>query len=165
MRRTETSAPPCFVLRRGRWAIEASLRRPCRRPSSGPGERLIDTTKPEAPLASVAVLHLPQRGHRHGQGPQDPTRHGRWQRCGRSRDRRRRRCHREDACKQRRSKRPCAGWVPAHRQVLTEVVILDRPQDAVAADLGVPVGTVKSRVFYGLRSLRKSLEAIGWSDD
>jgi RNA polymerase sigma-70 factor (ECF subfamily) len=54
---------------------------------------------------------------------------------------------------------------PEHRQVLVEVVILDRPQDAVAADLGVPVGTVKSRVFYGLRSLRKSLEAIGWSDD
>jgi RNA polymerase sigma-70 factor (ECF subfamily) len=54
---------------------------------------------------------------------------------------------------------------PEHRQVLIEVVILDRPQDAVAADLGVPVGTVKSRVFYGLRSLRKSLEAIGWTDD
>jgi RNA polymerase sigma-70 factor (ECF subfamily) len=54
---------------------------------------------------------------------------------------------------------------PEHRQVLTEVLILDRPQDAVAAELGVPVGTVKSRVFYGLRSLRKSLEAIGWNDD
>ena len=54
---------------------------------------------------------------------------------------------------------------PEHRYVLTEVLILDRPQDAVAAELGVPVGTVKSRVFYGLRSLRKSLEAIGWSDD
>ena len=54
---------------------------------------------------------------------------------------------------------------PEHRHVLIEVVILDRPQDAVAADLGVPVGTVKSRVFYGLRSLRKSLQEIGWSDD
>jgi RNA polymerase sigma-70 factor (ECF subfamily) len=54
---------------------------------------------------------------------------------------------------------------PEHRHVLIEVVILDRPQDAVAADLRVPVGTVKSRVFYGLRSLRKSLEAIGWNDD
>ena len=54
---------------------------------------------------------------------------------------------------------------PEHRHVLTEVLVLDRPQDAVAAELGVPVGTVKSRVFYGLRSLRKSLEAIGWSDD
>jgi RNA polymerase sigma-70 factor (ECF subfamily) len=54
---------------------------------------------------------------------------------------------------------------PEHRHVLIEVVLLDRPQDAVAADLGVPVGTVKSRVFYGLRSLRKSLQQIGWSDD
>jgi RNA polymerase sigma-70 factor (ECF subfamily) len=52
-----------------------------------------------------------------------------------------------------------------HRQVLIEVLVRDRPQDAVAADLGVPVGTVKSRVFYGLRSLRKSLQAIGWNDD
>jgi len=57
------------------------------------------------------------------------------------------------------------GVGPEHRHVLTEVVILDRPQDAVAAELGVPVGTVKSRVFYGLRSLRKSLQAIGWNDD
>jgi RNA polymerase sigma-70 factor, ECF subfamily len=54
---------------------------------------------------------------------------------------------------------------PEHRQVLVEVLIRDRSQDAVAADLGVPVGTVKSRVFYGLRSLRKSLEAIGWNDE
>jgi RNA polymerase sigma-70 factor (ECF subfamily) len=54
---------------------------------------------------------------------------------------------------------------PEHRQVLIEVVILDRPQEAVAAELGVPVGTVKSRVFYGLRSLRNSLQAIGWNDD
>jgi RNA polymerase sigma-70 factor (ECF subfamily) len=54
---------------------------------------------------------------------------------------------------------------PEHREVLIEVLVRDRPQDAVAADLGVPVGTVKSRVFYGLRSLRKSLQAIGWNDD
>ncbi len=54
---------------------------------------------------------------------------------------------------------------PEHRKVLIEVMLLDRPQEAVAADLGVPVGTVKSRVFYGLRSLRKSLQAIGWNDD
>jgi RNA polymerase sigma-70 factor (ECF subfamily) len=54
---------------------------------------------------------------------------------------------------------------PEHRQVLVEVLVRDRSQDAVAADLGVPVGTVKSRVFYGLRSLRKSLEAIGWHDE
>jgi RNA polymerase sigma-70 factor (ECF subfamily) len=54
---------------------------------------------------------------------------------------------------------------PEHRHVLVEVVIRDRPQDAVAADLGVPVGTIKSRLFYGLRSLRKSLLEMGWSDD
>jgi RNA polymerase sigma-70 factor (ECF subfamily) len=51
-----------------------------------------------------------------------------------------------------------------HRRVLVEVLILDRPQEAVAADLGVPVGTVKSRVFYGLRNLRKALHDMGWTD-
>ena len=66
-----------------------------------------------------------------------------------------------------------AGWTleealrrvgPEHRQVLIEVLIRDRPHEAVAADLDVPVGTVKSRVFYGLRSLRKSLLEMGWND-
>ena len=32
----------------------------------------------------------------------------------------------------------------------------------VAAELGVPVGTVKSRVYYALRALRLALEEMGW---
>jgi RNA polymerase sigma-70 factor (ECF subfamily) len=67
-----------------------------------------------------------------------------------------------------------AGWAleealrrigPEHRRVLIEVLVLDRPQDEVAVEFGVPVGTIKSRVFYGLRSLRKSLHEMGWNDD
>ena len=30
--------------------------------------------------------------------------------------------------------------------------------------LGVPVGTVKSRVYYGLKALRLALEELGWVD-
>ena len=31
-------------------------------------------------------------------------------------------------------------------------------------ELGVPEGTVKSRVYYGLRAMREALEAQGWRD-
>lgn len=51
-----------------------------------------------------------------------------------------------------------------HRTVLVEVHVRGRPYDELAADLGVPVGTVKSRVYYALRALRLALEELGWSD-
>jgi RNA polymerase sigma-70 factor (ECF subfamily) len=35
----------------------------------------------------------------------------------------------------------------------------------VADDLGVPVGTIKSRVYYALKAMRLALEELGWSDD
>jgi RNA polymerase sigma-70 factor (ECF subfamily) len=51
-----------------------------------------------------------------------------------------------------------------HRRVLVEVHLRNRPLADVAADLGVPVGTVKSRAYYALRSLRVVLEELGWTD-
>lgn len=51
-----------------------------------------------------------------------------------------------------------------HRRVLIETYYLGRPYAEVAADLGVPEGTVKSRVYYGLRALRVALEEIGYED-
>lgn len=51
-----------------------------------------------------------------------------------------------------------------HRRVLVEVHGRGRPYAEVAAELGIPAGTVKSRVYYGLRSLRGALEAQGWRD-
>ncbi|HEX6130273.1 MAG TPA: sigma-70 family RNA polymerase sigma factor [Actinomycetota bacterium] len=48
-----------------------------------------------------------------------------------------------------------------HRRVLTEVYYRARPYAEVAGELGVPVGTVKSRVYYGLRALRLALEEMG----
>ena len=51
-----------------------------------------------------------------------------------------------------------------HRRVLVEVHWRGRPYDEVADDLGIPAGTVKSRVYYGLRAMRTNLEAQGWRD-
>jgi RNA polymerase sigma-70 factor (ECF subfamily) len=51
-----------------------------------------------------------------------------------------------------------------HRHVLVEVHWRGRPYADVAADLGIPEGTVKSRVYYGLRAMRGALEAQGWRD-
>jgi RNA polymerase sigma-70 factor (ECF subfamily) len=49
----------------------------------------------------------------------------------------------------------------AHRLVLVETQLRGRSQAEVAAQLGVPEGTVKSRVYYGLRALRNVLEEMG----
>jgi RNA polymerase sigma factor (sigma-70 family) len=50
---------------------------------------------------------------------------------------------------------------PAHRDVLTETVLRDRTVNQAAEVLGIPVGTVKSRVYYALRALRIVLEERG----
>jgi RNA polymerase sigma-70 factor, ECF subfamily len=49
-----------------------------------------------------------------------------------------------------------------HRRVLIETYYRGRPYGEVAEELGVPEGTVKSRVYYGLRALRVALEEIGY---
>jgi len=51
---------------------------------------------------------------------------------------------------------------PEHRQVLIETYYRARPGREVAADLGIPEGTVRSRLFYALQSLRLTLEEMGW---
>jgi RNA polymerase sigma-70 factor (ECF subfamily) len=52
-----------------------------------------------------------------------------------------------------------------HRDALVEVHYKARPYQDVARELGVPVGTVKSRVYYALKAMRLALEELGWSDD
>jgi RNA polymerase sigma-70 factor, ECF subfamily len=49
-----------------------------------------------------------------------------------------------------------------HRLVLLETFYRGRPYSEVAAELGVPEGTIKSRVYYGLRALRNALEELGY---
>jgi RNA polymerase sigma-70 factor (ECF subfamily) len=51
-----------------------------------------------------------------------------------------------------------------HREVLVEVHWRGRPYAEVAEAMGVPEGTIKSRVYYGLRAMRSALEAQGWRD-
>jgi len=51
-----------------------------------------------------------------------------------------------------------------HRRVLVETYYRGRPYAEVAEELGVPEGTVKSRVYYGLRALRIVLEEMGYED-
>ncbi|HUB98960.1 MAG TPA: sigma-70 family RNA polymerase sigma factor [Solirubrobacterales bacterium] len=51
-----------------------------------------------------------------------------------------------------------------HRRVIVETYYRARPYAEVAEELGVPEGTVKSRVYYGLRALRVVLEEMGYED-
>jgi RNA polymerase sigma-70 factor (ECF subfamily) len=52
---------------------------------------------------------------------------------------------------------------PAHRQVLNETILRDRTVNEAAQVLGIPVGTVKSRVYYAMRALRLVLAERGVS--
>ena len=51
-----------------------------------------------------------------------------------------------------------------HRQVLLETHFKARPYAEVAEELDVPEGTIKSRVYYGLKALRVALEERGYED-
>jgi RNA polymerase sigma-70 factor (ECF subfamily) len=53
---------------------------------------------------------------------------------------------------------------PEHREALVEAYYRARPYAEIAARLGIAEGTVKSRVFYGLRALRDALLEMGWRD-
>lgn len=49
----------------------------------------------------------------------------------------------------------------AHREVLVETYLKGRTVNEAASTLGIPAGTVRSRVFYALRSLKLALEERG----
>jgi RNA polymerase sigma-70 factor, ECF subfamily len=51
----------------------------------------------------------------------------------------------------------------AHREILNETILRDRSVNQAAEALGIPVGTVKSRVYYALRALRLVLAERGVS--
>ncbi len=51
-----------------------------------------------------------------------------------------------------------------HRRVLVETHYRGRSYADLAAELGVPEGTIKSRVYYGLRALRNAMEELGYDE-
>ncbi len=48
-----------------------------------------------------------------------------------------------------------------HRYVVVETYLRGRPQADVAEELGVPAGTVRSRLFYALKAVRAAMEDLG----
>ena len=48
-----------------------------------------------------------------------------------------------------------------HRTVIVETYLKGRSYEDVAAELTIPVGTVRSRVFYGLKALRVVMDELG----
>jgi RNA polymerase sigma-70 factor (ECF subfamily) len=44
-----------------------------------------------------------------------------------------------------------------HRRAVLETIVLDRPYRVVAGELGINVGTLRTRVHYALRRLREAL--------
>jgi RNA polymerase sigma-70 factor (ECF subfamily) len=51
---------------------------------------------------------------------------------------------------------------PEHAVILLETYLRGRSYAQVAEELDIPVGTARSRAFYGLRALRVELEGMGW---
>jgi RNA polymerase sigma-70 factor (ECF subfamily) len=58
--------------------------------------------------------------------------------------------------------RRAVAQLPAkHRIVVTLALIEERPHREIAEALGIPLGTVKSRLFHAVRLLRRRLERLG----
>jgi RNA polymerase sigma-70 factor, ECF subfamily len=62
------------------------------------------------------------------------------------------------------------GWVveealrrirPEHREAIVQTYLLGRPYAEVAGEAGIPLGTLRSRVFYGLKALRLAMDEMG----
>ncbi|WP_258067127.1 sigma-70 family RNA polymerase sigma factor [Arthrobacter sp. GMC3] len=56
-----------------------------------------------------------------------------------------------------------ATLTPEHRGVITRAYFGGEDTETIAGALGIPAGTVKSRLHYGLRALRLALEENGVS--
>lgn len=50
---------------------------------------------------------------------------------------------------------------PEHRVALVETYLRGRPYAEVAAEQSIPVGTLRSRLFYGLKALRVVMDELG----
>lgn len=52
-----------------------------------------------------------------------------------------------------------------HRNVIIAVHREGRSCVEIAAEYAIPEGTVRSRLYYGLKALRLALEELGWRDE
>jgi len=50
---------------------------------------------------------------------------------------------------------------PEHRVAIMQTYLRARPYSEVAAELGIPVGSLRSRVFYALKALRLAMDGMG----
>lgn len=50
---------------------------------------------------------------------------------------------------------------PEHRDAIVQTHLLGRSYAEVSGEMGVPVGTLRSRVFYGLKALRLAMDEMG----
>ena len=50
-----------------------------------------------------------------------------------------------------------------HRQALVETYYKGRSYKELAEEIGVPEGTLRSRVFYGMKALKRELDEMGWT--
>lgn len=50
---------------------------------------------------------------------------------------------------------------PQHRSALVETYLRGRPYAEVAAEQQIPIGTLRSRLFYGLKALRVVMDEMG----
>jgi RNA polymerase sigma-70 factor (ECF subfamily) len=58
--------------------------------------------------------------------------------------------------------REAVAQLPSKHQVVVMLALVEeRSHGEIAEALGIPVGTVKSRLFYALRALRRTLERMG----
>jgi RNA polymerase sigma-70 factor (ECF subfamily) len=53
---------------------------------------------------------------------------------------------------------------PDHRTVVIQMYFRGRTSKEMAEELGVPEGTIRSRLFYALKALRLTLQEMGWGE-
>jgi RNA polymerase sigma-70 factor, ECF subfamily len=53
---------------------------------------------------------------------------------------------------------------PDHRTVVIQMYFRGRTSKEMAAELDVPEGTIRSRLFYALKALRLTLQEMGWGE-
>jgi len=61
-------------------------------------------------------------------------------------------------------KQALSGLSARHREALVRVYVYDQPVHQVARALGVPEGTIRSRIHYALSALRSSMSAGQWEN-